>query len=238
MKTKFIICLFLFFFVSLSSNAQNADFNMTGGITVDAFVPTFTDNTALTTASWTTLTSSPHAVSRSCCTFVTVNDTGYVYQFGGGSAALLTNVAKYNVRTSAWTNSVSVIPFQMSAATSINVKDSLIYIFGGNTPTLGKTLKYNVITNTWTTLADMSSSPCTDALVLKYRDSLIYVIGGGDGIFGANTFNAVRLYNRNTNTWSTPGANYPLNCAMMGGGIYGDTIISAAGWTGTVGTAN
>lgn len=235
MKRVFImISLFLFFFAA--GNAQDAD---RSGVNVTAnayMIPAFDEGSSAltTTATWTMLTASPHAVSRSCCALITRNDSNFVYQFGGGSGAQFTNVAMYNVRAGTWTNNVSTIPFQISAGYAINVQDSLIYVFGGNSPTLGKTLKYNVLTNTWTTLPDMPS-PVTDMLCVKYNDSLIYAICGGDGLFGATVSNAVRLFNRNTNTWTslTP---FPISVSMIGGGIYKDTIIVTGGWTGSTGS--
>jgi hypothetical protein len=236
MKHTFIfVSVLLFFFAA--AQAQSPDRSGSPSPTHNAYlVPGFDEGSSAltTTATWTLLTPSPHAVSRSCCALITRNDSAFVYQFGGGSGAQFTNVAVYNVRAATWTNSVSTIPFQISAGYAINVQDSLIYVFGGNSPTLGKTLKYNVLANTWTTLPDMPS-PVTDMLCVKYNDSLIYAICGGDGLFGTTTSNAVRLFNRNTNTWTslTP---FPISVSMIGGGIFRDTIIVTGGWTGTTGS--
>jgi len=124
----------------------------------------------------------------------------------------------------------------MSSATAIAVGDTSIFLFGGEGSTLGRTYRYDVLSNTWTTLASMPT-PVTDALVLKYRDSLVYVIGGGTGTFAAGYVNNVQVYNINTNTYSaaTP---YPITAGMMGGGLVGNTIISAGGWNGTAAVAN
>jgi len=66
------------------------------------------------------------------------------------------------------------------------------------------------------------------------------VIGGGDGYFGSNTFktNKVQTYNIFANTY-TYRNDFPIMCAMSGGGVYRDTIISVGGYTtGGVAVAN
>jgi hypothetical protein len=80
----------------------------------------------------------------------------------------------------------------------------------------------------------------TDALVVKYNNALIYVIGGGDGYFGASAFrtNKVQVYNIYSNSYTVVN-DFPINCAMQGGGLYQDTIISIGGYTnGGNATAN
>jgi len=228
--TVLVICSAFMYF----SFAQSADINLKAVYGTDYTVPAFNEEiSALTTATWFTLPVSPHAVSRSCCAYIKRNDTGYVYQFGGGAGAQFTNVARYNVVTSTWTNSVSVIPSQISAGYAIADGDSVIYVFGGNSPTLGKTLRWNIVTNTWTTLTDMPT-PATDMLCVKYQDTLVYAIVGGDGLFGTGVNNAVRLFRMRSATW-TALATFPVTKSMVGGGIYGDTIIVTGGWTGSTG---
>jgi hypothetical protein len=179
------------------------------------------------------LSSSPNAYSRSCCALVRINGVDYIYQFGGGNTSNeLRKVARLNLTTNTWTNNVSTMPNQISSGSAIAMAgDSLIFVFGGNNTTLGKTLRYNVYTNSWSTMADMPTK-VTDALVLKYNSSQIYVIGGGDGYFGVSTFrtNKVQIYNIYTNSYTVIN-NYPINCAMLGGGIYRDTIIAVGGYT-------
>jgi hypothetical protein len=239
MKTKlFFVSIFMLLALTLNIQSQdNRDMNLS--VVVDgkiAVVPTFTDNSALTSATWATLTASPHAVSRSCAVYFKRNDTAYIYQFGGGSGAQFTNVARYNITTATWTNSVSTMPGNMSAASAISYGDSVIFVFGGESAGgLGRCFKWNVVTNTWTTMAAMPTSPCTDQLSVKYKDTLVYCIGGGDGLFGPNVFNTTRIYNIKQNTWTT-GTALPLAKGMIGGGILGDTIIVGPGWNGTTGT--
>ncbi|TVM01076.1 MAG: hypothetical protein CV087_11385, partial [Candidatus Brocadia sp. WS118] len=230
MKAGLFFCFVLMCILSvLKVNAQNADFSTAGS--GEARVPAFNETeSALTTASWTTLTASPHAVSRSCCVYIVVGGTPYIYQFGGGATTQLTNVARYNITSATWTNNYSTMPFAISAGSAVADGDSVIYVFGGNNPVLGKTLKYNVVANTWTTLAD-APTPATDMLCVKYQDTLVYAIGGGDGLFGTGINNGVRLFRMRSGTW-TALANFPVAISMMGGGIYRDTIIAVAGWLG------
>jgi len=229
MKAIFLLLSFLSLTLIYS---QNADFNLNA---IDSKIPYFNeDATALSTATWSTLPPTPHIVSRSCCAYILRNDTGYIYQFGGGAGAQFTNVARLNLKTNTWTNNVTVIPFQISAGYAVPDGDSAIYVFGGNSPTLGKTLKLNIVTNTWTTLPDMPT-PSTDMLCVKYQDTIVYAILGGDGLFGTGVNNAVRVFKMRSGTWTALPA-FPMSKSMVGGGIYADTIIVAAGWTGSTGT--
>jgi N-acetylneuraminic acid mutarotase len=222
---KLTFLLFMLFFVSFITYSQNADFN--SEIT-KSNVTGFSEFSPLTSATWSVLPVSPHAVSRSCCAAIKRGDTTFIYQFGGGSSAQLTNVAKYNSVTNSWTNNVSTMPTPISAGWAVALPgDSIIYVIGGdnNTSAYGICMKFNIITNSWTQMAAMTPSPCTDQLTVVYRDSLIYCVGGGDGLFGSTTvqYNAVRFFNTKSNTW-TSATNLPVPLSMSGGGIFGDTI--------------
>jgi N-acetylneuraminic acid mutarotase len=224
-------------FLTGNSYSQNADFDENAQVINSGHGGSHTSSVA----SWNTLPSSPHAVSRSCCVYINIGGVPYLYQFGGGNSNNeLRRVARLNLNTNTWTNNYSAMPFSISSGTAIALRgDSIVYVFGGNTPTLGKTLKYNIYTNSWTVMANMPAA-VTDALVLKYNETYIYIIGGGDGLFGANSFrtSAIQLYNTYTNSYSNVG-NYPMACSMLGGGIYGDTIISVGGYVaGGNATAN
>lgn len=185
--------------------------------------------------SWSTLPNSPMNVSRSCCAYVEVNGTPYLYQFGGGNtSAEYRRVARLNLATNTWQNNYSTMPYQISSGTAISINGGTeILVFGGNISPqpLGKTLKYNVLANTWQTMTDMPTK-VTDALVVKYSESIIFVVGGGDGYFGASQFqtNKVQMYNVLSNTYTYKN-DYPISISMQGGGIYVDTIISVGGYT-------
>jgi hypothetical protein len=192
---------------------------------------------------WNNLPGSPMAVSRTCCVYVEISGTPYLYQFGGGNSSTeMRRVARLNLNTNVWQNNYSTMPHQMSSATAIAMNgDSVVYVLGGNNSpgVLGRTLKYNVYSNTWQTMADMTTK-ITDALVVKYSDTRIIIVGGGDGYFGSSSLktNKVQIYNTLTNTYSYS-TDYPIPCAMHGGGIYRDTIISIGGYTtGGNATAN
>lgn len=191
-------------------------------------------------ASWTTLATSPNAVSRSFCVYAKPGGVEYVYQFGGGNtSAQLRSIARYDIAANTWSVLGQTLNLDVSAGAAINDGDSVIYVFGGSgivTVTLGSTQKINLITGVVTTLAAMPVA-ITDAAVVKYHDSLIYVIGGGAGTFGASTVTNVQVYNKKQNTYAaaTP---YPLAVAMMGYGIDGNKIICAGGWNGTAAISN
>jgi hypothetical protein len=240
--------LFLVAFLLLSStiliNAQNPDGNFQNLKLENLLAYSTADNPLFTSASWSSLPASPHAQSRSTCAYIKRNDTAYIYQFGGGStAALLTNVARFNFATNTWTNNFSTMPQSISAGGTAVIGDSLIFVTGGYSTVAGSItgymLKYNVITNTWTQKTNVPQG-VTDALVFPYQDSLIYIIGGGDGLFGSTTMqrNTVQIYHILTDTY-TSGGTLPIVLAMMGGGRYMDTVIVACGATsGGTYTAN
>jgi len=226
-KIQALIIIMLFSFIV---SAQEQDRETSRNFPLNSPNPSYS---SYTIANWVSLPNTPNAVSRSCCVLVRINGVDYLYQFGGGNTSSeLRRVARLNLSNNTWTNNVTTMAFQISSGTAIAMNgDSLIYVFGGNNPTLGKTLRYNVYTNSWTTMADMPTK-VTDALVVKYNSSLIYVIGGGDGYFGTTAFttNKVQVYDIYTNNYYVVN-NYPINCAMNGGGIYNDTIISIGGYT-------
>jgi hypothetical protein len=230
--------LFVVFFILTSSYftySQNPDFDVNQINKSDFMIPSFSGSDFLTTATWTSLPNTPHAQSRSCCAYVVRNDTAYIYQFGGGSSTLLRNVARFNFATNTWTNNYSTMPADVSAGGTAVFGDSAIYVFGGYSTTagtiVGNAMKYDIAANTWTQLLTIPQG-VTDALVCKYQDSLIYIVGGGDGLFGATTMqrNTVQIYHIYTNTY-TSGGTLPIPLSMMGGGIYGDTIMVFCGAT-------
>ena len=229
---KSILLVLIFLLGVVRTYGQNPDFDEDAVVSpIEYGWPT----SPLVSCYWSSLPTSPIAVSRSCCAYVIIGGTPYLYQFGGGgSSSELRRVARLNLVTNTWQNNYSTMPHQISSGTAIAMNnDSIIYVFGGNNGpgVLGRTLRYNVYTNSWQTMADMPTR-VTDALVVKYSNSTIFVVGGGDGFFGANAFvtNAVQSYNINTNTY-TYRNNFPISCAMQGGGIYRDTIISVGGYT-------
>ncbi len=212
--------------------AQNPDFdeNFTWG---SSYVPA--SSPFMVSGIWTVLPNSPNSVSRSCCAYVEIAGVPYIYQFGGGnSSGELRRVSRLNLMTNVWQNNYSTMPTQISSGTAIPVNGGTeIYVFGGNnTPgTLGKTLRYTVASNTWQTRADMTTR-ITDALVVKYSDTRIFILGGGDGYYGASTLKTrkVQVYNVTNNSYSYS-TDLPIEIAMLGGGIYRDTIVTAGGYT-------
>ena len=191
-----------------------------------------TSDEILTTLTWTSLTTSTHAVSRSCCAFITIGGNDYVYQFGGGSGSQYTTVVRYDVAANTWSSGYAPIPSSMSAASAVTIGDK-IYLFGGeSTGGLGKTFMYDPVANSWTAKANMLTL-VTDALVVKFEvgENYVYVIGGGDGLFGATVFSSVQLYDVAANTY-TACTSLPSAVSMMGGGMLNYTIIATGGWTG------
>lgn len=223
-----------------NSAAQNQDYDEVMTMTNGYNPPS---SPYVVSGTWNLLANSPMSVSRSCCVYVEINGTPYLYQFGGGDgSSSMRRVARLNLHTNVWQNNYSTMPHEMSSATAVATSDyGTVYVFGGNNSpgTLGKTLKYNVQSNTWQTMSDMPTR-VTDALVVRHNDHRIIVIGGGDGYFGSNSFksNKVQVYDVQTNSYSY-NTDFPIPCSMLGGGIYRDTIIAVGGYTtGGNATAN
>jgi Secretion system C-terminal sorting domain/Kelch motif len=235
---KLITLLFTFSLLCGTALAQNQgipglDYNAN---TTPQIINEITGEDILTTLAWTSLAASTHAVSRSCCAYITMGGNDYIYQFGGGAGAQYTTVARYDVAANTWSMGFAAIPSNMSAATAVTIGDK-IYLFGGeSTGGLGKTYMYDPAANTWTAKANMLTL-VTDALVVKFEDNnFVYVIGGGDGLFGTTVQSSVQLYNVAANTYTacTP---LPAATSMMGGGILNYTIIATGGWiTGSTGS--
>jgi hypothetical protein len=237
---KFLITLILFLMSLSKVWGQNPDFdeNYTYG---NGYEPTPTQ--FMLSGAWSDLPNSPNSVSRSCCAYVEISGIPYIYQFGGGnSSSELRRVSRLNLQTNTWQNNYSTMPTQISIGTAIPINGGTeIFVFGGNTSpgALGKTLKYNVIANTWQIMTDMPTK-ITDALVVKYSESQIIILGGGDGYYGASALktNKVQVYNIPGNSYSYI-TDLPMPLAMLGGGIYRDTIITVGGYTtGGVSVAN
>jgi len=215
--------------ISLAQNSgiPGIDFNAN---TSPQVINEVTGDEVLSTLTWASLAPSTHAVSRSCVAYITIGGNDYIFQFGGGSAAQLTTVARYDVAANTWSTGYAAIPSGMSSATAVTIGDK-IYLFGGETAAgLGRTYMYDPVANTWTARANMLTL-VTDALVVKFEDNnYVYVIGGGDGLFGTNVQSSVQLYNVSANTYTacTP---LPAATSMMGGGILNYTIIATGGWT-------
>ncbi|NOS85046.1 MAG: T9SS type A sorting domain-containing protein [Ignavibacteria bacterium] len=237
MKILSILIAFMMSFSVVQAQNQDYDENFTHG---SYYTPEPSQYDL--SGNWSILSNSPNSVSRSCCAYVEIAGVAYLYQFGGGnSSADQRRVARLNLATNTWQNNYSTMPHQISSGTAITMNGGTeIYVFGGNSPnSLGKTLKYNVLANSWETKADMLTK-ITDALVLKHSESVVIIIGGGDGYFGQNALktNKVQIYNTFSNSYSYTN-DFPIQNAMLGGGLYRDTIITAGGYTtGGVSVAN
>jgi hypothetical protein len=237
MKQSIFILIFI---LSLSVYSQNQDYDEVMTMS-SGYTPPYSP--FVVTGSWSNLSNSPMAVSRTCVAYIEVAGIPYLYQFGGGNSSTdMRRVARLNLNTNTWQNNYSSMPHQVSSGTAIAVNgDSVIYVFGGNLSpgALGKTQKYSVYSNSWETMADMQTR-ITDALVVKHSDTRIIIVGGGDAFFGSSALktNKVQVYNTVMNSYSYS-TDYPIQCSMLGGGIYRDTIIAVGGYTtGGNATAN
>jgi hypothetical protein len=236
---KLITLLFTFSFLYGISFAQSygipgLDYNANASPRI---INEINSDNVLSTLTWTSIAPSTHAVSRSCCAYITIGGNDYIYQFGGGSGTQYVTVARYDVAANSWSTGYANIPSNMSAAAAITVGDK-IYVFGGESGAgLGRTYMYDPVANTWTAKANMLTL-VTDAMVAKFEDgNYVYVVGGGNGLFGTTVFNSVQLYNVATDTY-TACTSLPIAVGMMGGGILNYTLIATGGWTGSTGNPN
>jgi len=91
---------------------------------------------------------------------------------------------------------------------------------------------YDIATGTWSTGAPMPT-PVGDYASGVYHDSIIYYIGGYDG---GTSISDVQFYNVNTNTWNTATAKSGDAVYGLRGGVVGDKIIVAGGFSVITGT--
>lgn len=164
------------------------------------------------------------------------NDTGFVYVVTGydGAFANSTEVVRYNTVTDTW-QTMAPIPTSRGQVSAVTV-GSKIYVPGGYTGSFAPTNQlaiYDIPTNTWSTGANLPQA-VGDYAIGVYGDSLIYVMGGYSG---SADVNLVQVYSTNTNTWS---AGTPLTWTAVSGnrgGIVGNKIIVACGYSQVLGNA-
>jgi len=90
---------------------------------------------------------------------------------------------------------------------------------------------YDPVSNTWSTGANIPT-PVGDCAIGSYKDSLIYLIAGYSGV----DQNIVQIYNVALDTWTTGTSKPGSACAGLRGGIYGNKIVVAGGFSQTQGS--
>jgi len=205
--------------VSDINNAQMFDTNKTPFYIVSFATPVWFQRKAL-----------PIPSGRLMSSYFNLNDTGFVYCFGGGENSGTNNAQRYNTISGQW-SAQDTMRVKSSTGGAAKVKNK-IYVIGGynNTnKTLDKVQIYTPSTNTWSFGTPLPPPIKADFGIGVYRDSLIYIVGGDSGInSGGSPINKVRVYNPSNDSWNeaTPFTHNVAKCAM---GIYRDMIVVVGG---------
>jgi Kelch motif len=188
--------------------------------------------------SWniTELTTMPEPVSNNAVVEGFINDTAFVFSFGGlDSTKMYSGIHlrsyRYNTVTTQW-NSIPPIPDTLGKiAAAASRIGNVIYVIGGyhvfatgNEKSSDKVHRYDIINNSWLPDGAPLPVPIDDHVQAVWRDSLIFVITGW-----SNTKNVpnVQIYNPTTDQWiaGTPVPdNLIYNAFGASGVIIGDTI--------------
>ena len=185
---------------------------------------------------WTELDTMPIHISNNAVTDATINNTPYVFSFGGiDTSKIYSGITlrsfKYNVNTSTWTEIASLPSGQPRIASAASTVKNKIYIIGGysvasnGNETSSSTVNiYSPTTDTFEADGTPIPTPIDDHVQCVWKDSLIYVITGWSNF---SNVPKVQIYNPSSDTWLT-GTNTPSSSdyKVFGGSgtIIGDTI--------------
>jgi hypothetical protein len=159
--------------------------------------------------SWFQGSNMPHARYYSGSVMYTINDTSWLYVFGGdttGGGHPTTACLRYNVNTDTW-EYIAPLPEPMRVNAAARLGDKLYTMGGFNAPfpatSISSFYEYDVNTNTWTQLPDLPI-PMFFIGAEGYQDSIIYIIGGFTDTSSTNasdlaavTLDEARVFNRN-----------------------------------------
>jgi len=163
---------------------------------------------------------------------INTNDTSYLFMLGGNIGfGNYTNVARKYIPYSNLWSAMPVMPSACAYATGASFNRKA-YLIGGMISSGGDMSDdnriYNLDNNSWSLGAPIPNAKAYYTLGV-YHDSLFYYIGGADSMY---LLNSVNIYNAASDTW-TVGSNLPLPVAYAGGGISGNKIVIAGGYTDT-----
>ncbi len=162
-------------------------------------------------------------------------NASYVYVISGSDASFAntSTVSRYDVTLDSWSNVAPMTParLQISAA-RIGGK---IYVPGGYGGSFSPTTTlsvYDIATDVWTTGAALPQAT-GDYAIGVYADRYVFVIGGYSGSADLNT---VQIYDSTNNTWQLGTTKTGTAVAGLRGGIVGNRIVVAGGYSQTLGT--
>lgn len=162
-------------------------------------------------------------------------NAAYVYVISGSDASFATvgTVSRYDVTLDSWSNVASMTPARSQiGAARIGGK---IYVPGGYAGSFSPTNTlsvYDIATDVWTTGAALPQAT-GDYAIGVYADRYVFVIGGYSGSADLNT---VQIYDSTNNTWQLGTSKTGTAVAGLRGGIVGNRIVVAGGYSQTLAT--
>ena len=198
-------------------------------------------NVASTSIDLVELQSLPEAITNNAVSEGFINDTAYVFTFGGlDSTKLYTGIHKrsyrLNLQTKAWQQIADLPDTLGKIASAASRIGGIIYIMGGyyvfadgSELSSNKVHRYDILNNKF--LEDGASIPIAidDHVQLVYKDSLIYLVSGWSD---TQNVSVVQIYDPALNTW-VKGSSVPDNHLYKSfgasGAIVADTIFYFGG---------
>ena len=183
----------------------------------------------------------PEPVSNNAVVEGWVNDTGYVYSFGGiDSTKIWSGIHlrsfRYNTISDVWDTIPSLPDTLGKIAASASLVDSIIYIIGGyhvyanhNESSSAKVHRFDPRTNTYLSDGADIPIPIDDHVNCVYKDSLIFIVTGWSN---NNNIPNTQIFDPANNIWYS-GSNVHNNNIYKSFGasgcIVGDTLYYIGG---------
>jgi N-acetylneuraminic acid mutarotase len=187
-------------FLSPSSPVVDGKIYVIGGVAFVGGSSSTVEEYDPVTDTWTQKADMP--TPRDSMATVAVDEKIYVIGGSTDGSEGLNVVEQYDPLTDTWTRKANM-PVGLWGLCA-NVVNGEVYTFGGAIVNLSTNyvFEYDVVNDTWTQKADMPVASKTMASVVL--DEKIFVIGGSGLIVGESglTFNAVQVYDPETDTWS------------------------------------
>ena len=160
---------------------------------------------------------------------IITNDTSYLFTLGGNMGNYINVARKYLPYSNSWTVMPNM-PGACAYASGASFNNKL-YLIGGMSSGFDYTDDnriYDVTNDSWSLGTSMPIAKAHYTLGV-YHDSLFYYIGGNDSL---SNLNSVNIYNAASDTWSV-GTSLPMPVAYSSGGITGNKIVVAGGYSNT-----
>ena len=178
---------------------------------------------------WTIHKNALNPQSRTMSTYFELNDTGYVYNFGGNDNFGDNRVQRYNTETGQWIPRTNM-PVKASSGVAVSVGNK-IYVIGGYNnvdKTLNKVQIYDPSSDAWLTEGVPMPPPVKADFGASVYNNKVYIVGGDSAVEGSAPINKVRVYDPVADSWNeaTPFTHSVAKCAV---GIDQNRIIVTGG---------